>query len=565
MTNESARNGAAMLLDLFEADEVDCVFASPIAVMAPIWEEIARRSNSLRLKYFRCRHETLAVAAAHGYYQVTGRPQVVFLPTNLGVQNGSMALRSAMQEHVPLVALSVDSMTWGEDQSKDPGPEWPSLLSHAAGPARSGETVVKWAKEARTASDLVHEWRRALYMAQAVPRGPTLLELPFDLLMGDAFDTQPPSLPPANLVAPAEEIEAIADLLAAAENPVITTEYAGRTPAQQQALVAIAEKLGAPVFEFMMPNFHNFPRSHQLYGVGHFEEVVGEADVIFVAGSDAPWHPPIQALRPDCAVIHMAEDPLRPRAPYWGYATTHTLAGDVGRNLLALADKLNTRPDAPADRTKRWHARFADQRAAMAAEADRASSQTQDAVTAAALFRALHAALPENAIAVDEIVSEVPEYIHFLFESKPIQQVRGFKGALGTSLGISLGVKAAKPDQMVVTVVGDGAWHYNPVPAALGFSQEYGLPLLIVVCNNGQYNSQTWNVLRYYPDGAAVSGHNFVGNVIHPMPDYYKAADGYGGAGERVANADDLGPAIERGLAAVAAGQSYILDVIVRP
>ena len=96
MTDKKARNGAAMLLDLFEADEIDCVFASPIAVMAPIWEELAKRSNSLRLRYFRCRHEILAVAAAHGYYQVTGRPQVVFLPTNLGVQNGSLALRSAM-------------------------------------------------------------------------------------------------------------------------------------------------------------------------------------------------------------------------------------------------------------------------------------------------------------------------------------------------------------------------------------------------------------------------------------------------------------------------------------
>jgi acetolactate synthase-1/2/3 large subunit len=201
----------------------------------------------------------------------------------------------------------------------------------------------------------------------------------------------------------------------------------------------------------------------------------------------------------------------------------------------------------------------------MTVEADRASSQTQDAVTAAALFRALHAALPEDAVAVDEIVSQAPEFVHFLFESKPIQQVRGWQGALGTSLGVALGVKVAKPDKTVVSVIGDGAWHYNPVPAALGFSQEYGLPLLIVVCNNGQYNSQTWNVLRYYPDGAAVSGDNFVGNVIHPMPDYYKAADGYGGAGERVACADDLAPAIERGLDAVAAGHSYILDVIVRP
>ena len=132
-----------MLLDRFEADGIDCVFASPIAVMAPIWEELASRNDSLRLRYFRCRHELLAVGAALGFYQITGRPQVAFLPTNLGVQNGSLGLRSAMQEHVPMVVVSIDSMTWGEDPNTDPGPEWPSLLSHIAGPARSGEAVVK--------------------------------------------------------------------------------------------------------------------------------------------------------------------------------------------------------------------------------------------------------------------------------------------------------------------------------------------------------------------------------------------------------------------------------------
>ncbi len=396
MPDEKARNGAAMLLDLFEADGVDCVFASPIAVMAPIWEELALRGNSLRLKYFRCRHELLAVSAAQGYYQVTGRPQVAFLPTNLGVQNGSMALRTAFQDHVPMVAVSVDSMTWGEDPAMDPGPEWPSLLSHIAGPARSGESVVKWAKEARTPSDLVHEWRRALYVAKSVPRGPTLLELPFDLLMGEAFEVQPPSLPSAGLVAPGEELRAIADLLAAAENPVITTEFAGRTAEQQRALVTIAERLGAPVYEFIMPTFHNFPRSHPLSARGSFEEVIGEADVILVAGSNAPWHPPLQSLKPGAAVIHMAEDPLRPRAPYWGYATTHTLAGDIGRNLIALAEALSAGPAREAPSRKHWQARFAEQRKAITAAADKAAAEASEKVPAAELFRALHAALPEG-------------------------------------------------------------------------------------------------------------------------------------------------------------------------
>jgi acetolactate synthase-1/2/3 large subunit len=562
--NES-RSGAAMLLDQMEADGIDCLFASPIAAMAPIWEEVARRGSSMRLRYLRCRHELLAVAAASGYYQITGRPQVAFLPTSLGVQNGAMALRSAMQQHVPMVVVSVDSLTWGEDPRTDPGLEWPSLLGHAAGPARTGETVVKWAKEARTSSDVVHEWRRASYIANAVPRGPTLLEMPIDLLMRDAVQTRPPPLPSAGLVAPAEEIEALADLLAGATNPIIRTSYAGRFGDARDALREIAEKLGAPVYEFFLPNHHNFPRSHPLHGAGEIEEVLGEADAILLAGVDAPWHPPRQELKPGCAIVHMAEDPLRPRAPYWGYATTHTLAGDVTRNLCALARALRSRPDAPGERAARWRRYLDGRRREMRAAAGRMSASARGVVAAPDLFRALHGALPDDAIAVDEIVCQGDVFLQLLFESKPIQQVCGWHGALGTGLGAALGIKVARPDHLVVCVIGDGAWHYNPVPAALGFAQEHGTPLLIVVCNNGQYRSQTVNLEKFYPDGAAVTSNQLVGNVIHPMPDYYKAADGYGGAGERVSQATDLAPAIGRALAAVAGGRTYILDVLVDP
>lgn len=138
-------------------------------------------------------------------------------------------------------------------------------------------------------------------------------------------------------------------------------------------------------------------------------------------------------------------------------------------------------------------------------------------------------------------------------------------GALGTSIGTALGVKAARPDRSVVCILGDGALHYNPVPAAFGFAQEHGLPILAVVCDNRGYVSQTWNVHKYFPDGAAARTGQYFGNMITPTPDYAKLVEAYGGIGERVTEPAALDAAIARALAALAAGRSALLDVFVEP
>ncbi|OBI53273.1 thiamine pyrophosphate-dependent enzyme [Mycobacterium sp. E796] len=565
MTGDAAKNGAEVLLAQLESQGVDCIFASPIAVMAPVWEALARRAVDMTPRYFRCRHESLAVSLASGYYKATGRSQVVFLPTSLGVQNASMALSTALQERTPMMVLSPDTLSYGDDPDGDPGAEWPSLLTDHAGPARHGEAVVKWAKRARTPSDLVHELRRVRFIAESVPTGPTLLEVPFQLLMADGHAGVPAWVSPAPVVATPEHIERVAEILMGATNPIIITEHGGRTGADRNALVEIAEALSAPVFEFWNPAYHNFPRSHPLYGAGPVEAVLGEADAVLVAGCNGPWHPPNTVLRPGCAVIHLEEDPLRPRAAYWGYPTTEAVAGDLPHNLAALASNLRTRSAAPAKSGERWAGYTQSVRAKGIEDARQLASQATDFVPAASLFDALHETLPDDAICVDEITSQVPQMIQFLYARKPFQQYRGWAGALGTGLGTALGVKLARPGRSVVCIVGDGAWHYNPVPAALGFAQEYGVPLFIVLCNNRQYASQTRNLLKYYPGGAAVREENFVGNVIEPTPDYVKQAEAYGGRGERVQKRDELAGAVDRALDAVASGQTFLLDVVVQP
>ena len=562
-------NGAEVILEILRTNGIDCVFASPIAVMAPLWEALAvrrERGEPELPRYFQCRHEIIAVAAASGYYKATGRAQAVFLPSSLGVLHGAMALRTALQERTPMTVLSPDTLTYGEIPSLDPGPEWPSLLVDFAGPARDGELCVKWAKEAKTAGDLVHELRRALYLTEAIPKGPTLISVPFDLLMSPIPFEARPKIEPQPVLAPPAQLDEIAILLARSAEPIIITEHGGRTEGEAAALIGLAEALAAPIFEFIMPAYHNAPRTHPLVMPGTVEPVLQRADAIVVAGCNAPWHPPSSTLKPECAVVHLEEDPLRPRAAYWGYRTTHAMAGDRESNLLQLAERLRRQiPSPPRDRADRWTAYKRQVLTQGVKDADAALAQIKDAVPAAALFRALHRALPITSSIVDEIVADVPQMMQFLFESKPFRQYRGWTGALGTSLGTALGVKLARPDDTVVCVIGDGALHYNPVPAALGFAQQHRAPILIIICDNRGYTSQTWNVHKYFAAGAAVRSGQFFGNVITPTPDYVKLAEAYGGTGERVQNIAAIEPAIERALAALAAGRLVLLDVFVMP
>jgi hypothetical protein len=68
-------------------------------------------------------------------------------------------------------------------------------------------------------------------------------------------------------------------------------------------------------------------------------------------------------------------------------------------------------------------------RAAGIEEARQASTAATDFVPAADLFRELHDALPDDAICVDEIVAQMPQMIHFLYERKRFAQFRGWAGA----------------------------------------------------------------------------------------------------------------------------------------
>jgi acetolactate synthase-1/2/3 large subunit len=399
--------------------------------------------------------------------------------------------------------------------------------------------------------------QRACQLAAGAPRGPVFVSVPTEYLMESGSFQAPAAALPALPEASSAALDGVAAALGAAKSPVIVTEEAGRDSAAVEALVALAEKLDAPVLEAWEPSYFNFPRTHPLYaGVAADErpDLLKHADFILLVESVLPWHPPSALPAPGARVAVLGEDPLHPRLPFWGFRADFVLQGQVASALAALTAKLGKRSSTKGHEKKRDDFR----------ERARAAG-AKSAIETQWVAHELNGLLPENAVHVNETITHRLDLLRLIDCVGPGGYYEASYGGLGGGLGLALGVKHADPSRPVVLTIGDGAFHYNPVVASFGAAQEHGLPVLVVLFNNAGYLSQKMDVAMYYPAGEAVKANRFVGTQITPRPDYAALARAFGGTGERVVKPAEVRPALERGLAAIADGQLALVDVTLDP
>jgi acetolactate synthase-1/2/3 large subunit len=178
------------------------------------------------------------------------------------------------------------------------------------------------------------------------------------------------------------------------------------------------------------------------------------------------------------------------------------------------------------------------------------------------IAQALNEALPPGAIVVNETITHRLELLRRLTGLRAAGFYEASFGGLGVGLATALGVKHARQDRPVVCTIGDGAFHYNPVAASFGASQELGLPLLVVLFDNAGYLSQKTDVVTYYPEGEAVRSGRFAGTGITPRPEYAKLAEAYGGYGEKVERPQEVPGALARGLEQQRQGRLALIHMV---
>jgi len=570
MIETKGLTGAEAFLRVLGGMGVERIFASPGSEWAPVWDVLAKpdqRSEGFPL-YLSSRHEEIAVGMARGYAMASGKLPAVMIHTTVGSLHASMALRAALHEHIPMVVFTGESIAFGEDEGPDPGGQWLRHLADMGGPARLLERCVKWSFGLNHKALLPATIQRACQLAMAAPRGPVFVSIPMELLFDTMINDAPASaafpIPPA---ADPHGIEELARLLEKAKNPIIITEESGRTPAMVERLVKLAELLGAPVIETRSTTFGNFPGNHPLHGGFDPKEYLSEADLVFLLAALQPWHPPSAGPGPETKIVVLDEDPLHAGLPFWGYSFDLCLAGELESSLGLLLEKLQKQLSpgdrGRVDRTEKWRRRSEARREEWKKEA--AAVQGKKPMDTRWAVSELGRVLPKDAMVVEETITHRLAVHRYLDGLAPGSFFAGCLGGLGTGLGTALGVKSAFPERPVVAVIGDGSFNYNPVLAALGFCQEYGTPILIVLLNNHGYLSMKASVPRYFPEGWSVKNKNFVGTSINPPPEYAAVAKAFGGYGEKVEEPGELGGALERGLQAVASGQLALIDVRLEP
>lgn len=566
MTNSTSQpiSAAELLLNAMHTAGIDYLFANAGTDFPPIIEGLARAPETKldMPSALVIPHETVAVAMAHGYYLVTGRPQAVMVHVNVGLANSLMGLINAAADNVPILMCSgrTPATETGRLGSRSRPIHWGQEMRDQGAMVRES---VKWDYELRYPEQAGALVTRALAVAQSAPAGPVYLSLPREVLAETVtIDAGPASAPaPSRLGSPsADAVGQAADLLAAAKRPLIVAQRPASF-ADFGPLPAFAERFALPVVDFWAVR-NALSSDHPMHLGYDTAALIGECDVIIALDALVPWVPEVEGPAAGYKVIALGADPLFSRVPVRGFPLDVNLAGDPAAAITALASALDergaARSPAVAERRK-WVAerRFEiEETCARRIEAGRTQPMSPAWVS-----HCLSEAKDEDAIIFTELGCDVSV---MRFERPQTLFRNPLSGGLGWALPAALGAKLANRERSIIACVGDGSYMFaNPV-ACHQTAAIHDLPILTVIFNNTVWNAVRRATKSMYPQGRAVAANTIPITSLGTSPDYAAIARAHGAFAEKVEEADALPDAIARALKATREeGRQALLNVAV--
>ncbi|WP_067461173.1 benzoylformate decarboxylase [Actinomadura macra] len=411
-------------------------------------------------------HEGSVVGLATGWALAQGRPALVNLHTTAGLGNAVAALATARANRVPLVVLV------GQQDRRHLAHD-PFLAGRLDGLA--GEYPV-WTHQPVRAQDVPGALARAYHEA-VTAQGPALVAVPMD--DWDAPADTDRAAAPVTLCRPravdGEGVERLADLLHAAERPVIVAGAGADSREAWDALVDLAGKLRAPVWQEPFGARAGFPQDHPAFA-GHLppgraalRATLTGHDVLLVVGAPVFRQYPREPgeLVPDG--VHVLQVTSYPDEAHNSVADLSVIADPAGV-CRAVAARLT-------DRDPAWQRR--ETAAPIAAPAPGGPLRP------AHVFDLLAHLLPADAVVVEETPSSRPELHRRVPARTPMGFLSAAAGGLGFGLPAAVGVKLGAPHRPVVAVLGDGSSLYGI--QGLWSAAHYRAGVLFVVLANGGY------------------------------------------------------------------------------
>ena len=544
--------GRTVFMDALRAHGVRVIFGNPGTTESPLLDSL---SDYPDIRYITTLHEGIAVSAAVLYAQATGETVVANVHVAPGLGNALGSLYGALKSSTPLI------MTAGQQDTRlrlrDP------VLGHDL--VAMAKPLVKWSTQVNNADEMASVMQRAISIANEAPKGPVFVALPINVMEQETVHgawtggcIYPESLPDPG------GIEAAATLLAAANNPVIVAGDDVARGHAVPALVKLAQRLGAPVFQDTLRQHVVFPNRHAAYGgtlpldAASIRSTLGSVDVVLMLGGpffEEVWHDPVRAVPEGAQIVQLAHcSGVLAR----NFSVAAGLIGALGPGIVALEAALAGKIPAATS-------------AARMADLTARAQQRRDAATASLMkirdarpmapVRALTeiaAAMPSNGVVVDESVTATGDVAR-IFDFKSVGDFFGQRGGgIGQGIAGALGVAIAMPERPVVAISGDGSAMYTI--QSLWTAALLKLHIVFVILANREYRVLKHNLDIYRLRFDASSNRSYPHMDLSPALDFTAIARGMGVPGQRIDDADELQAAVA---VAIAAGGPHLIEVVV--
>jgi acetolactate synthase-1/2/3 large subunit len=541
---------------------------------APLIEEMAhwREQGRAFPKLILCPHENTAVHMAGGYAVATGRGQAVLVHVDAGTANAAMGLHNLCRTRIPVLLIAgrapmstFDGVTGGRDT-------YVHFIQEPFDQASVVRPYVKWEYNLAWPS-MAHEVvSRAGAVMQSDPTGPVYLTLPREVLAAPvdaasvgAYGHQN-HLPVKAQGADASAVRAIAEQLMRSDNPMLVTAYAGRNREAPALIEKLAVLCGMRVCEFNTI-YMNIRRDSPYFAGYNPAAFTEQADFGLMVDVDVPWIPKTTRVNPNAYWAQLDVDAIKRDIPMWGFPLNARIEGDSVRLIVQLIEIIESSA-TPEFKTKAA-ARGLAFKTAHAQNKQKAASLAQaKGVVNAINPHYLCAVMGQKIDLHDVVLNEAIRNTMAVFEQIPREvpgSLMGLSGGgLGFSAGTALGIKLAQADNRVIHFVGDGSFYFSNPSSVYAVANQYGLPILTVILDNGGWSAVKESTLRMYPQGEAKSTNQFASDLGYST-DFAAIAEAAGAHGERLTDPEQVEAAIERCLAALDAGRSALLHVRITP
>jgi acetolactate synthase-1/2/3 large subunit len=573
--------GGDFMVDVLKTLDFDYLAMNCASSFRGIHESLLNYGKNTKPEILTCPHEEIAVAMAHGYAKMEGKPMAMMCHGVVGLQHASMALYNAWCDRVPVFVM-IGNIT--EADKRAPGAEW---VHSALDPAAIVRDFLKWDDQPASLQHFAESAVRAYKIATTPPMAPVLLSLDAELQENPIADPEGLRIPKlAKTVPPQGDSGAIAELakmLVAAESPVLICDRLARTPAGVAHLVELADTLQCAVVD--VGGRMNFPSRHPL-NQSFRRSAVDQADVIVGLEMNDFWgsvnsftdrivRSSRATTKKGARMVTLGTRDLLIKANFQDFARYQeadlAIGGDGEASLPALTEAVKRLIDG--GRKSALEARGKKLGAAQLASLEQARSEATvgwegSPISVARMCMEVYGQIKDEdwSLVGTSTGNNWPRRLWNFEKPHSWNGVSG-GGGIGYTLPASLGAALANKQhgRLTVSIGGDGDFMF--APGTLWTAAHHRIPMLYVVLNNRAYHQEYMYLEAMAGRRSRGVTNADVGTTLKdPNIDYATVAKGFGVHGEGpISDPKDLAPALKRAIAMVKSGQPALVDVVSEP